>query len=333
MTTLLTPQQQITYRPRRNRRTPAIRSLTQETRLHPSDFVHSYFVIEGNNVSQPIGSMPGQARLSTDLLIRDAVELWGLGLRGINLFAAVPTSLKDPLGTEATNPEGVLQCAIRAIKEELPEMWVMADIALDPYTSHGHDGILDADGDVHNDLSVDALLRMALSVAEAGADMVAPSDMMDGRIGAIRNGLDEAGFTQVGILSYAAKYCSAFYGPFRDALSSAPKKGDKKSYQMNPANVREALLEAHLDEAEGADMLLVKPALPYLDVLCKLREAPTLPIGAYHVSGEYSMVKAAAANGWMDCGRALYESSLSIKRAGADFILGYAFRDVVPLIE
>lgn len=329
----LTHRAQLTHRPRRNRRNPAVRQLVQEHRLHPSDFVHSYFVIDGTDRVEPVESMPGQARLSIDRLVKDASELWNMGLRAVDLFVAIDAELKDPYGTEALNPDGLLQRSIRALKEELPDLWVMADIALDPFTSHGHDGILNTDGDVDNDASLHVLARMALSAAEAGVDMVAPSDMMDGRIEHIRTTLDANGFTQVGILSYAAKYCSALYGPFRDALASAPKSGDKKTYQMNPANVREAQWEAYLDELEGADMLLVKPGLPYLDVIARIREQSQLPVAAYQVSGEYAMVKAAAEKGWLKADEVLYECLLSMKRAGADFILGYAFRDVAHLLD
>lgn len=317
-------EQLLTKRPRRNRRTAAIRSLVQETHLHPSQLVAPFFMIEGDNCKQPINSMPGIFRYTLDLLVDEVIVLYDLGIRAVDLFCYVPSEKKDKWGTEAFNSDNLLQQALSRLKREIPEMCLMADIALDPFTDHGHDGVLNEKGEVDNDASLEALARMSILAAEAGADIVAPSDMMDGRIGYIRKALDTAGYEQVGILSYAAKYASAFYGPFREALNSAPKFGDKKGYQMNPANSREALLECALDEAEGADMLLIKPALPYLDIIAKVREATNLPIGAYHVSGEYAMVMAAAQNGWLDAGRVFEESLVSIRRAGADFILTYA---------
>ncbi len=272
--------------------------------------------------------MPGVYRQSIDLTVRRCEAMLKKGIKGVDLFPVISEESKDRFGTESHNPNGLLQRAIRALKQELPELWVMADIALDPFTSHGHDGIVNDHQEILNDPTLAALGRMVLTCAEAGADMIAPSDMMDGRVGYFRGLLDQAQFESVGILSYTAKYASAFYGPFRDALHSAPKFGDKKTYQMDPANVREALLEASLDEAEGADMLMVKPALPYLDVIVKLRETSHLPIAAYHVSGEYAMIQAAAQNGWIDGKKVLHESLLSIKRAGASFILTYGCEQV-----
>ena len=323
----------IIRRPRRNRKSAAIRALSQETRLHPSNLVSHIFVIDGVDRREEIKSMPGVSRLSLDLLIKEARELYDLGVRAIDLFIYISPEKKDRYGTEASRPGNLLQQAIKAVKMEVPEICVMVDIALDPYTDHGHDGLVDEDGNIVNDPTIKALGKMSLIAAEAGADVVAPSDMMDGRIGYIRRVLDQEGFTQVSILSYAAKYASALYGPFRDALNSAPKFGDKKSYQMNPANIREALLECNLDEWEGADMLLIKPALPYLDVIAKVRDQTELPIAAYHVSGEYAMVMAAAQNGWIDGNKAMLESLLCIKRAGANFILTYAAKSVAQMLK
>jgi porphobilinogen synthase len=314
----------IVRRPRRNRKSEAIRSLVRETSLCATDLIQPYFAISGINRREPISSMPGIERLSVDLIIKEASELALRGLRAILLFGAVPQEKKDPVGSEAINPEGVLARAILQIKEALPDLCVIADLALDPYTDHGHDGLLGPRGEVLNDETVEILEEMALVAAHAGADLVAPSDMMDGRVGRIRARLDLAGLTDVGILSYAAKYASAFYGPFRHALQSAPRIGDKKSYQIDPANGREAILECLLDIEEGADILMVKPALPYLDIVAKLRERTHLPIAAYQVSGEYAMIMAASERGWLDQDRAFYESLISIKRAGADMILTYA---------
>lgn len=318
----------LVHRPRRNRRTAAIRSLTQETRLHPSQLIAPYFVVEGNAQQQPIHSLPGVFRFSIDQLLRQVNEAFAAGIRAINLFPLVPSERKDRYGKESLRQGNLIHQAISAVKTEIPDMCVMVDIALDPYTDHGHDGHVDDDGNILNDETVIALAEMAILCADAGADIVAPSDMMDGRIGAIRKALDHAGFDHVGILSYAAKYASAFYGPFRDALQSSPKFGDKKSYQMNPANRREALLESLLDVSEGADMLLIKPALPYLDVIAEVKQKVHLPLGAYHVSGEYAMVMAAAENGWLDADKVLYESLIAIRRAGADFIFTYAAKRI-----
>ncbi len=311
-------------RPRRNRKSAAVRSLVQETQLLPHHLVAPLFVLEGENQLEEVATMPGIFRRSIDLVVKEVIELYGLGIRAVDLFAVVPVERKDRLGSEAIRSDNLMCRAIAALKREIPDMCVMVDIALDPYTDHGHDGIIDDHGNILNDPSVQMLAKMCLNLARAGADVVAPSDMMDGRIGYIRHVLDEEGFQDVSILSYAVKYASAFYAPFREALGSAPKFGDKKTYQMNPANRREAILECTLDEFEGADMLMIKPALPYLDIITKVREHTELPLAAYHVSGEYAMVMAAARNGWMDENRIFYESLTSIKRAGADFILTYA---------
>jgi porphobilinogen synthase len=313
-------------RPRRNRRTPGIRAMVRETRLDPSDLVLPLFVQEGEQSETPIRSLPGQARLGIERLVGKAEEALALGVRAVALFPALDESLKDPAGHESANPLGLLPRAVRALKRRLPELVVITDVALDPYSSDGHDGLV-VEGRIDNDLSLPLLARMAVVQADAGADLVAPSDMMDGRVRAIREALDAAGHTEVGILSYAVKYASAFYGPFREALDSAPKSGDKKTYQMDPANVREALREVLLDEAEGADWVMVKPALLYADVIRAVRESTTLPVAAYHVSGEYAMLRAAAERGWIDYEACLLESLFSLRRAGADIIFTYGALD------
>lgn len=319
---------------RRNRISPSQRDLFQETRLHPSDFISPFFLVEGQQKKEAIPSLPGHFRFSIDLLLKEVQWHWEHGVRAINLFACLPFEKKDPWGSEAINPQGIIPLAIQVLKSSFPNLCILADVALDPYTSHGHDGVLNETGEVVNDASLKVLAQQALCLAEAGVDIVAPSDMMDGRISFIRQILDEEGFSNVGLMAYAAKYASSFYGPFRDALGSKGcLKGDKKTYQLNPANQREALLEALLDEEEGADSLLVKPALPYLDVLAAIKAQSHRPVGAYHVSGEYAMILAAGEKGWLDVDSTLYESLLSIKRAGADFILTYAARQVIPLIE
>ncbi len=262
--------------------------------------------------------------MSIDLLIEEAAQLYEKGIRAVDLFCYTAKENKDSGASEAVRPGNLMCQALQALRREIPEMCLMVDVALDPFTDHGHDGLMNERREIDNDLTLPILAQMSSLAAEAGADIVAPSDMMDGRVGFIRRALDQQGHTNVGILSYTAKYASAFYGPFREALHSAPRFGDKKTYQMNPANVREALLECRLDEEEGADMILIKPALPYLDVIAKIKSATTLPVGAYHVSGEYAMVMAAAQRGWLDADRVFEESLLSIKRAGADFILTYA---------
>lgn len=318
----------LTQRPRRMRRTASFRAMAAETTLAPSDLVQPIFVIDGKGQKEPIGSMPGVARLSVDLLVEEAKALHDLGVPGIALFPKVDDSLKDEHGTECKNDNGLVPRALKALKDAVPEMMVVCDVALDPYTSTGQDGIV-KDGIILNDETVFALIEQALCEARAGADMVAPSDMMDGRIGAIRAALDQNGFEEVCIMSYAAKYASSFYGPFRDALDSAPRGGaDKKTYQMDPRNVTEAIREVQLDLDEGADMVMVKPALPYLDIVRLVREISTVPVSAYHVSGEYAMLKAAAQNGWLDGDKCMMEALTSIKRAGADVIFTYAAKDI-----
>lgn len=319
-------------RPRRNRKSAAIRSLVQETRLHPSNLIVPLFIREGNRIREPIASMPGIDRLSLDYVVEEVLDLYEQGIRGVDLFPVISKDLKDPFGLCALQEDNLLFRALVTLKKEIPEMCLMVDIALDPYTDHGHDGLVNSEGIILNDETVEVLGKLAVMAGAAGADVVAPSDMMDGRVAYIRQALDHAGFQEVSILSYAAKYASSFYGPFRDALQSAPKFGDKKTYQMDPSNSREALRECVLDEAEGADMLLIKPALAYLDIIAKVKEQTKLPLGAYHVSGEYSMVMAAHQRGWLDANRVFFESLTAIKRAGADFIFTYAARPVLKLI-
>jgi len=318
-------------RPRRNRLNANIRSLVRETRLEPQQLVYPMFVQEGEGKRTPIGAMPGQARLSIDLLVELAARAHALGVAGVALFPALSDDLKDPRGAESTNAGGLMQRAVRALKSALPELLVITDVALDPYSSDGHDGVLVGD-QIDNDETVPILAAMAVAQAAAGADIVAPSDMMDGRVRAIRQALDEAGHHRVAICSYCVKYASAFYGPFRKALDSAPRAGDKKTYQMDPANVREALREIRLDEAEGADWLMVKPGLPYADVIRFVRESTALPVATYHVSGEYAMLKAAAQNGWLDYDRALLETLLCLRRAGADIIFTYSALEAAQLL-
>lgn len=325
----------IRERARRNRKNEVIRGLVRETDLRAEHLVYPMFVQEGEE-DEDIESLPGCKRWSVRGIVEECRRLKGLGIGCVDLFAVVPEEKKDAEGSEAWNPEGVVPRAVRAIKAGVPGMVVMTDVALDPYNTYGQDGIVReyADGgyEILNDETVEALCRQALCHAEAGADIISPSDMMDGRIGALRDALDEAGYEGVLLLSYTAKYASALYGPFRGALGSAPKFGDKKTYQMDPANAREALREAALDVAEGADMLMVKPATLYLDVIAALKEATHLPIAAYHVSGEYLMVKSAAASGWLDEEAVMLESLLSIRRAGASLILTYAAADVAKLL-
>ena len=303
----------------------------RETQLSPEQLVYPMFVQEGEGKRTPINSMPGQARVSVDLLVEIAAQAFALGVAGVALFPALSDDVKDPRGAESTNSAGLLQRAVRALKASVPGLLVITDVALDPYSSDGHDGVL-IDGRIDNDVTVPILAEMAVAQARAGADIVAPSDMMDGRVGAIRRALDEAGFNQVGICSYCVKYASAFYGPFREALDSAPRGGDKKTYQMDPANVREALREIRLDEAEGADWLMVKPGLPYADVIRYVREHTALPVATYHVSGEYAMLKAAAQNGWLDYDKSILETLLCLRRAGADIIFTYAALEAAKLL-
>jgi porphobilinogen synthase len=319
-------------RPRRLRRSAAIRDLVQENHLRASDFIAPMFIVEGSDVRDPILSMPGIDRLSLDNALREVNELHDLGIRAVLLFTKVPDELKDNAGTEALNPDGLMQRSIRAIKASTPDMLVMTDVALDPFSSFGHDGIV-RDGQIVNDETVEILAQMSVSHAEAGADFVAPSDMMDGRIGAIRFALEDAGFPDVGILAYSAKYASCFYGPFRDALDSAPGFGDKKSYQMNPANILEAIREVRLDEAEGADIVMVKPGMPYLDVVRAVSESVTIPVAVYQVSGEYAMIKAASANGWLNEEKAILETLLAFKRAGADLIATYFAKQAAEMLR
>lgn len=310
-------------RPRRNRKSPAVRSLVEETVLRPADLVAPFFIVSGEKKRVSLETMSGIERLSPDELLRDVEKLHKKGLAAVALFPIVAAEEKDDNGSKALDPDGALPQAVRLLKKEIPSLCVFTDVALDAFTSHGHDGLIHQN-DVDNDSTIPVLEKMALVHAECGADFVAPSDMMDGRVGAIRRALDAQGFVHTGILSYTAKYASSLYGPYRDALGSHVRFGDKKSYQMNPANSREALREARLDEEEGADMIMVKPALYYLDVIRALREATDLPVAAFHVSGEYAMVIAAHEKGFVDADRVFHEALLSIKRAGADFILSYA---------
>jgi porphobilinogen synthase len=312
-------------RPRRNRQSPVLRGFASETSLAAERFIYPLFIHDSTG-DQPIASMPGCQRLGWDGLRREVEGAVADGIRAVVLFPAVAAGLKTPQAEECANPNGLVPRAIREIKARFPQVAVVTDVALDPYNSDGHDGLVASDGRILNDETVEVLCRQALCQAEAGADIVAPSDMMDGRVGAIRRALDSHGHTQTAILAYTAKYASAFYGPFRDALDSAPKSGDKKTYQMDPGNRREALRELALDEAEGADLVMVKPAGPYLDVIRELRAATALPIAAYQVSGEYAMLKAAFERGWLDERRAVLESLTAIRRAGADVILTYFAR-------
>ena len=314
-------------RPRRNRRNDATRRMVRESSLTPSDFIWPLFVIDGDDTREPIGSMPGCFRMGIHLLVAEAKEAFARGVPAVALFPALPDSEKDPTARESVNPDGLLQRTIKSLKDALPELQVITDVAMDPYSSDGHDGLVE-NGQILNDPTLEILSAMSVSQAEAGADIVAPSDMMDGRIGHIRSALDATGFTDVGIMSYAVKYASAFYGPFREALESAPKSGDKKTYQMDPANRREALREVRLDVEEGADIVMVKPGLPYLDVISAVREAVNVPVAAYQVSGEYAMIKAAGEKGWLDEDAVVAESLLSFKRAGADVILTYFAKDM-----
>jgi len=318
-------------RNRRLRSSASLRALVQEFSLSPNDFIVPLFVIEGNQTKEEIPSMPGYFRMSTDLLSKQVKTLWSLGLKSVLIFVKVPEALKDNLGTEALNPEGLMQRAIKVVKEATPEMVVMTDVALDPYSSFGHDGIVER-GKIINDSTVKVLSKMALSHAQAGADVVAPSDMMDGRILNIRKELEAANFTETVIMSYSAKYASAFYGPFRDALDSAPGFGDKKTYQMDFRNRKEALIETQRDLEEGADIVMVKPGLAYLDIIRDLREHVAAPIAAYQVSGEYAMLKAAAEKGWLDHDQIMLEQLLSFKRAGASLIASYFAEEAVKLI-
>ena len=322
----------LVQRPRRLRRTEGLRRLVRETRLTVDDLIYPMFVMEGSGQRQEVPSMPGCFRYSLDLLLEELQEVVGLGIGAIALFPLIPDAQKDNAGTESYNPTGLIPQTVRAIKQAFPQLLVITDVALDPYSTMGHDGIVQ-DGQILNDETVAVLVKQALAHAEAGADMVAPSDMMDGRIGAIRQALDAEGWINVGILAYSAKYASAYYGPFRDALESAPKFGDKKTYQMDPANAAEALKEVDLDIAEGADIVMVKPALAYLDIIHRIKQHTHLPVAAYNVSGEYAMVKSAAAQGWIDEKAVMLETLTSIKRAGADVILTYFAKDAAKAMN
>ncbi len=323
------------YLQRRNRilrNNASIRSLVAETVLTPNDFIAPLFIDEGENISFEIPSMPGYYRRSLDLTIREVEELWDIGIKSILIFVKAKDETKDNTGVEAWNPDGLMQRSIKAIKNAVPGMVIMTDVALDPYSSYGHDGIV-KDGEIVNDETVEALVKMSISHAQAGADIVAPSDMMDGRIGAIHEGLEKNGFTKTGIMAYSAKYASCFYGPFRDALDSAPGFGDKKTYQMDYANRIEAIKETLMDIEEGADIVMVKPALAYLDIIREVKNAVDVPVSAYNISGEYAMVKAAAKMGWLNEDKAILETLTAIKRAGADLIATYFAKDAVKLIS
>ncbi len=324
----------LVHRPRRLRRTAPIRSLVRETLLVPQQLIYPIFVTEGTGVRDPIDTMPGQFRLSIDEVVRECEELIQLGIGAVNLFGYSP--MKDLTGKSAWDPAGLIPSCVRAIRQAYPDFCIQTDVALDPYTPHGHDGLV-RNGEIVNDETVEALVRMALCHAEAGVDWVAPSDMMDGRIGALREALDAHGHEHVGLLAYSAKYASCFYGPFRGALDSAPKSSgapkDKKTYQMDPANLREALREVALDIEEGADVVMVKPALAYLDVIRAVREEFDVPVAAYNVSGEYAMVLASAERGWVEKDRAMMEILFSIRRAGADMILTYFAKEAAQLLR
>jgi len=325
----------ILRRMRRNRLTPAVRSLVRETTLHRDDLIQPLFVMEGEGIPEPVGSMPGVVRHTVSTLVEECRKLEGNGIPAVALFPCIDQSKKDHHGSHACDPSNVLFSAIRAVKSACPSLALITDVALDPYTSHGHDGLIDDRGEVVNDSTVEILCRLAMAQVEAGADIVAPSDMMDGRVREIRAGLDRAGFQQRGILAYAAKYASAYYGPFREAVKSgSPSLSlDKRGYQMDTANVREALIEVKLDEEEGADMVMVKPAGPFLDVIRAVRQSTHLPLAAYQVSGEYAQIHAAARLGWLDYEAVRNESLLAIKRAGADMILTYFAAEVADLYD
>ncbi|MEO6070390.1 MAG: porphobilinogen synthase [Chitinophagaceae bacterium] len=323
------------YLQRRNRilrKSPAIRSMIAETIMTPDDFIAPLFIIDGENQQSPILSMPGYFRRTIDLTIKEVKELKGLGIKSVLLFVKAADETKDNKGTEAINPNGLMQRSIRAIKEAVPDMLLMTDVALDPFSSFGHDGIVEG-GEIVNDATVKVLAQMSVSHAQCGADFVAPSDMMDGRIGAIRKALEQSGFTQTGIMAYSAKYASCFYGPFRDALDSAPGFGDKKTYQMDFCNRIEAIKEAVMDVEEGADIVMVKPALSYLDIIREVKNAVDVPVSCYNISGEYAMIKAAAKMGWIDEPKAIIETLTSMKRAGADMIATYFAKDAAILLN
>jgi porphobilinogen synthase len=320
----------IVHRPRRLRRTSALRNLVQEKTLTVNDLVYPLFVMPGTNAIEEVSSMPGSFRFTIDRAVQECQELWDLGIQAIDLFGIPEQKTED--GSEAYNDKGIIQEAIRAIKAKVPDLCIMTDVALDPFTPFGHDGLV-KDGIILNDETVEVLCKMAVSHANAGADFVSPSDMMDGRIGAIRESLDDGGFSDVGILSYAAKYASSFYGPFRDALHSAPQFGDKSTYQMNPGNTDEAMKEIELDILEGADIVMVKPGLAYLDIVQRTKERFDVPVAIYHVSGEYAMVKAAAERGWINEERVMMESLLCMKRAGGDMIFTYYAKEAAKRLR
>jgi porphobilinogen synthase len=318
------------YRPRRLRESPLLRSMVRETSLRIDDFVYPLFAIHGRGVREPIASMPGQYRLSIDELLKECKDAASMGIPAVLLFG-LPRD-KDPRGTEAYAEDGIIQQAVRAVKDTIPDLLVITDVCLCEYTSHGHCGVVE-DGRIKNDPTLELIARTAVSHAEAGADLIAPSDMMDGRVAAIREGLDESGFPETPIMAYSAKYASAFYGPFREAADSTPQFGDRRSYQMDPANAMEAMREVALDVDEGADIVMVKPALPYLDVIARVKGEFGLPVAAYSVSGEYAMLKAAGQLGWLDEDRAVLEALTGIRRAGADIIITYFAKDAARLIE
>lgn len=327
LTETIEPDYTTFRRMRRNRKCASIRELLQEVQLEPRHLIAPLFVLPGRNQLEEVSTLPGVFRMSCDLLVKECAMLWQLGIRSVMLFPVIPTQKKDAFGSYALDLSNPLFKAIEQLKEAVPELLVMVDVALDPYTDHGHDGVLDDKGDVANDKTVDTLAQLALCVAQYGADVIAPSDMMDGRVQIIRHNLDEYNYPNVNILAYTAKFASALYSPFRSVVGSTLRSGDKKTYQLPITNTREALLEAKTDEEEGADFLLVKPALSYLDILCKIKEQAHIPVGAYHVSGEYAMLQAAAKMGLLDFEKTLFESLLCIRRAGADFILTYGAKE------
>ena len=318
-------------RPRRLRRTAAIRDLVRETKLSPDDFVQPYFIVHGESVRNPIGSLPGQFQLSIDELIKDAKEAYSLGIKAVILFG-IP-KVKDSVGSETWKDDGIIQNSAKALKDSIPELLVISDVCFCEYTDHGHCGVVAENGELDNDATLLNLQKQVVSHAKAGVDIVAPSGMIDGMVGAIRSALDDEGYTSTPILSYAAKFSSSFYGPFREAVDSSPQFGDRKAYQMDPANRREALREVEIDVKEGADIIMVKPALPYLDIIRDVKERWNLPVAAYNVSGEYSMIKAAAERGWLDGDAAMLESLISIKRAGAAVILTYFAKEAAKAIS
>jgi porphobilinogen synthase len=322
----------LVHRPRRLRRTDGLRAITREVDLRPDDFVFPIFVVPGRGVRRPIASLPGQAQVSVDEAVADAKECEGLGIRSVILFGVPEDRQKDDAGSYAWNDEGLVQLATREIRKACPDLVIALDACFDEYTSHGHCGVV-KNGDVDNDATLANLAKVAISQANAGADLIAPSGMMDGFVGAVRGALDREGLTEIGILAYSAKYASCFYGPFREAAGTASEFGHRKGYQMDPANGREALREVALDVEEGADLVMVKPALAYLDIIARVREATNLPVAAYNVSGEYAMLKAAAERGWIDHDRAVLETLLSIRRAGADLILTYHAKEAARLLR